>query len=254
MKRSTIYIGILLLAVAITGGLYAFQRFSPENPELTRPEINFRETGTIVVNNPGQTSGVWYLLREEPGAPALSSELRFTDTSVCRLNDQIQNCQQLNVPNGQQAYVEGVVQEGVVTVSMISTKTEERTVKLYYYNPTKDQGPGGAQCSRKGLEAVERTVMVTPTIIEDTINLLLGGPTQEERNRGLTTDFPLSGLTLVDASLESGLLTLQFNDPNNRTGGGACRAGLLWLQIEETAKQFPEVERVRFLPEELFQP
>ncbi|MFN3301828.1 MAG: hypothetical protein ACK413_02260 [Patescibacteria group bacterium] len=36
--------------------------------------------------------------------------------------------------------------------------------------------------------------------------------------------------------------------------GGACRVGILWFQIEETAKQFPGVEKVQFLPEEIFQP
>lgn len=41
---------------------------------------------------------------------------------------------------------------------------------------------------------------------------------------------------------------------NNKTNGGSCRAGILWFQIEATAKQFSEVKQVRFLPEELFQP
>ena len=56
------------------------------------------------------------------------------------------------------------------------------------------------------------------------------------------------------ASLKDEVLTLEFNDPNGKTVGGSCRVGILWFQIEATAKQFPEVKEVRFLPEELFQP
>jgi len=62
--------------------------------------------------------------------------------------------------------------------------------------------------------------------------------------------FSLKGVNL----LEDGTLILEFNDLLNKTLGGSCRVGILWFQIQETVKQFPEVEKVQFLPEELFQP
>jgi len=43
-------------------------------------------------------------------------------------------------------------------------------------------------------------------------------------------------------------------DSNNATNGGACRVAILWYQIEATAKQFPNVKEVRYLPETLFNP
>ncbi len=133
---------------------------------------------------------------------------------------------------------------------------KERIVKLYYYNPTKDKDEtGNILCSRQGLEAVERSIPITQTPIQDAIKLLLkGGLTQEEGAQGITTEYPLSGLELTGASLNNGDLKLSFNDPGNQTGGGSCRVGILWFQIEATAKQFAEVKTVHFLPEELFQP
>lgn len=133
---------------------------------------------------------------------------------------------------------------------------EKRAVKLYYYHPELDQDEeGNIACSRKGLTAVERTIPLTETPIQDTIKLLLKGDlTEEEKARGIETEYPLAGLSLEGASLKDGVLTLAFSDPQNKTSGGSCRAGILWFQIEETAKQFPEVREVRFLPEELFQP
>jgi len=129
-------------------------------------------------------------------------------------------------------------------------------VKLYYYNYELDKDESGnAVCSRNGLVPVERQIPITQTPIQDTIKLLLSGNlTEEERVQGINTEYPLQGLSLKSASLKNGVLTLEFNDPNNKTVGGSCRVGILWFQIEATAKQFPEVKQVRFLPEEIFQP
>lgn len=130
------------------------------------------------------------------------------------------------------------------------------TVKLYYYNPSLDQdAEGNLLCSRAGIEAVEREIPVTDNYMEDTILLLLKGElTAEEKTKGLTTEYPLEGLTLENSTFEKGLFTLGFSDPKHKTVGGSCRVGILWFQIEETAKQFTEVENVKFKPEELFQP
>ena len=105
--------------------------------------------------------------------------------------------------------------------------------------------------------AVEREIPLTNTPVQDIITLLLKGKenlTQEELAQGLTTEYPLEGFSLKGAVLKDGVLTLEFNDFGNRTVGGSCRVGILWFQIEATAKQLQEVKEVRFLPEELFQP
>jgi spore germination protein GerM len=136
----------------------------------------------------------------------------------------------------------------------LSLETEK--VELYYYNPQMDMDEtGNIMCSSKGLVAVERDAIVTETPISSTISLLLEGKiTDEEKRMGITSEFPLDGLSLSDESLLDGVLTLTFSDKNNKTSGGSCRAGILWSQIEATAKQFPDVESVRFLPEDVFQP
>jgi hypothetical protein len=135
-------------------------------------------------------------------------------------------------------------------------KESLQTINLYYYNPNLDKDDSGnILCSRKGLVAVERKIKTTLTPIGDAINLLLAGQlTQREKEIGVTTEFPLPGFSLQSAVLENGVLTLTFEDLNNMSGGGSCRAGILWFQIEATAKQFPGIEQVRFMPEELFQP
>lgn len=131
----------------------------------------------------------------------------------------------------------------------------EISIRLYYYNPALDQGPGGAQCTSKGLVAVERMIPKTTMPLTESIKLLLKGEiSQAEKAQGLTSEFPLAGVTLALATVENGVATLTFSDSQNKTGGGSCRVAILWAQIEATAKQFPTVTSVRFLPEELFQP
>src|SRR4030042_257887 len=136
------------------------------------------------------------------------------------------------------------------------TAPKEETVQFYYYNPELDRDvSGNILCSRQGLVAVERRIPVTVTPIQDTIRLLIqGGLTREEKEIGISTEYPLDGFSLESASLNDGVLTLTFNDSNSRTSGGACRAGILWFQMEATALQFPEVKSVQFSPEYLFQP
>jgi putative hemolysin len=152
--------------------------------------------------------------------------------------------------------------EGLVEVResrSYSVCKKAQKVLLYYYNPEKDKDKAGnIKCSRDGLVAIERLIPVSPTPIEDTIELLLKGKenlTEEELAQGITTEFPLDGFKLKSVNLKSdGTLILEFEDPLNKTIGGACRVGILWFQIEATAKQFPQVKQVQFLPEELFQP
>jgi hypothetical protein len=130
------------------------------------------------------------------------------------------------------------------------------TIQLYYYNQKRDEEISkNILCSSDAILPVERKILTSQTPIQDAINLLLkGNVTQTEKDAGFTPMFPLEGLTLVNANLQNGVLTLKFNDPLNKTGGGSCRVGLLWNQIVKTAKQFEGVQSVGFIPNNLFQP
>ncbi len=133
---------------------------------------------------------------------------------------------------------------------------EPQSFKLFYYSEEKDRdASGNIQCSKEGLVVVERTIPPTQTPLKEAIELLLAGTlTAEERERGITTEFPLEGVVLTGASITDGVAALTFDDPQYKTVGGSCRVSVLWAQIEATAKQFTTVQSVRFMPEELFQP
>jgi len=131
-----------------------------------------------------------------------------------------------------------------------------RKIQLYYYNQKRDREIAEyIPCSPDAVLPVERETFLNQTPIQDAINLLLqGNLTEKEKEMGFSTEFPLEGVKLIGANLKDDILTLEFDDPFNKTGGGSCRVRLLWAQIEKTAKQFAEVKEVRFIPEWYFQP
>jgi hypothetical protein len=143
-----------------------------------------------------------------------------------------------------------------VPVRFGKTSEAQSTIVLYYYDEDKDKdASGNVLCSAQGLAGVERHVPATITPIQDSIKLLLRGElSSAEKAQGISTEFPLSGLSLKGASLSGGVLTLEFNDPQNKTSGGSCRVNILRAQIEATAKQFTGVNSVRIIPDQLFQP
>ncbi len=253
-----------LIVLLILGAVGAYLIVSQQNtPDVSVPTPSgqatgdFIEMGNLIINNPGLKTDTWYLVYEKEGAPGLKAELTFSAESTCAVDGSTKPCP-AGLSAGLRVTVHGTrIEGGSVRVATISEvqPAAMRTVRLYYYNPANDQGPGGVQCSSKGLVAVEREIFRTLTPIQDSVRLLLRGElTDEERAQGITTEFPLPGLELAGAALDGGTLTLTFRDPQNKTSGGSCRVSILWAQIEATAKQFPEVQKVRFMPEELFQP
>ena len=130
--------------------------------------------------------------------------------------------------------------------------TSTRAIQLFYYNKTKDPN---TTCESSAVLPVSRSIPSTVTPIQDTIKQLLRGElTTTEANLGFDTEFPLPGVELKGAVIRDGTLTLEFTDPQNKLSGGSCRVGILRAEVEKTAKQFPEVKSVRFIPETLFQP
>ena len=202
-------------------------------------DANGRQLGIV----PAHAEGEWMTTEYVPFSATLPFETPTTATGTLVLEK--------DNPSGLPEHAN----ELRIPIRFANVAKETRTIQLYYYDAARDQGPGGAQCTRAGLVAVPRTLPRTLTPLRDSIvELMQGRLTEAERAQGLITEFPLAGVTLKNITLVDGVATLTFDDPQGSTSGGSCRVGILWHQIEATAKQFPTVQSVRFLPEDLFQP
>lgn len=278
MKKTFIIVSIAVLVVVVAASLLIYLNRASESTNTGKDKENLIKVENVhanqIISSPliikGEARGYWFFeasfpvkLYDESGnllATAIAQAKSEWMTEDFVPFEAILN---FSSPEKQKGVLvlekdnpSGLPQNAdELRIPVIMEKTG-RIVSLYYYDPELDKDEtGNVLCSRNGLVEVNRTIPVTQTPIQDAIKLLIKGElTEEEISRGITTEYPLSGLSLKGASLNSGALTLEFDDPENKTGGGSCRVGILWFQIEATAKQFPEVKNVRFLPEELFQP
>ncbi len=110
-------------------------------------------------------------------------------------------------------------------------------VDLYFGNHILDPTQ---TCSK--VFKVEREIYKFPTLIKDTLSLLLDGPTSQEKNQGYFSNIP-SNSKLLDFEIREGkaIIEIQLGSPftNNCEKVGAEE------QITSTLMQFPEVEEVK---------
>ena len=145
-----------------------------------------------------------------------------------------------------------------ITMGMASLRVDwyspvkQNKISLFYYNQSDDKEN---TCDSDYILPVERSIPQSNNQIRDAINLLLKGKlTEKEQAAGFFTEFPNEKFKLLDSSLADGKLTLKFSEVPGFTTGGSCRVGILASEIIKTAKQFPEVKKIIFDPETLFEP
>ena len=133
---------------------------------------------------------------------------------------------------------------------------ETMPVTIYLYDPRRDLDQNGnVLCSAQGLVPSTRNVPQSEAKLAAALGELFAGTlSEDERGRGLATEFPLEGVRLEGVSVDGGTATIAVRDPEHKTSGGACRVSIMRAQIERTAREFSTVERVRFTPDEVFQP
>ena len=134
--------------------------------------------------------------------------------------------------------------------------TLTQPVTIYVYDARLDtDASGNVLCSEKGVVPVPRSIPKTETPLRAAIELLLSDPlTEDERARGLTSEFPLQGVRLDDVAISGGTATIVLRDPDHKLSGGSCRVGVMRAQLAATAKEFKDVEEVRFAPEGVLEP
>jgi hypothetical protein len=145
-----------------------------------------------------------------------------------------------------------------ITMGMASLKInwyspiKKNEINLFYYNQSEDKEN---TCDADYILPVKRYVPESENQIKDVIELLIkGNLTEKEKEQGFVTEFPNEDFKLLSSGIEDGVLTLEFSEVPGFTAGGSCRVGILASEIIKTAKQFPEVKKVVFEPESLFEP
>jgi len=135
-------------------------------------------------------------------------------------------------------------------------------MKLKFYVNDMVKDPDVMDCDAPTY--VERVLPASSTPLADVVKYLYSSLklTDAEKAAGLVNGFEdplytnrLVGFTLKSATISNKVATLTFEDPLYFTSRGSCAGGILSSQVSNTAKQFPTVDTVEFLPvDTLFQP
>jgi len=101
---------ILSVIVVLIIFFFAYQQFFSKSGAAEN--INFAKTGNLTVNNYGTVDGIWFLVYEVPGNPALTAQLSFDSNSICKnLNS---SCTDLTI--GERVSIKGIEKSGIVLV------------------------------------------------------------------------------------------------------------------------------------------
>lgn len=149
---------------------------------------------------------------------------------------------QITLTNNQGGELENedVFNKIMSTFSILNNDSGIVTTKLYYWDQTLDEFIQHEECTTNTVKTI--SVDEKNRIKETLDRLITEGPIEKHAN-----------FRLLDMKLNDGILTLKFPYIPSFTTGGSCRIGLLLDQIVKTAKQFSEVDEVRFDPE-VFEP
>jgi hypothetical protein len=90
---------------------------TPAETDLDNPDVfaDFEDRGNIINQN-----GQWIFVYEEPGAPALTVVLNFTDNSLCQFNSEASKCNLDELSNGMRIQVEGRKVDDQLTVTSLT--------------------------------------------------------------------------------------------------------------------------------------
>lgn len=114
-----------------------------------------------------------------------------------------------------------------------------QTVKVFFSNS--EMNPGMIDC--KPVFGVDRTIERTAAVGQATLEELLKGPTEAEKNNKYFTSIN-SGVSINSLTIVDGVAKVDFDEQIEYQLGGSCRVSALRSQIVETLKQFPAVRDV----------
>ncbi|PIT88539.1 MAG: hypothetical protein COU29_02045 [Candidatus Magasanikbacteria bacterium CG10_big_fil_rev_8_21_14_0_10_36_32] len=113
-----------------------------------------------------------------------------------------------------------------------------QTIKVFFNNNKMDP-----EFSCNKVFPVERKIKKTEAVANASMEELLKGVTEEEKNNGFFTNIN-SGVKINSLDLNNGILKIDFDDEIEFQVGGSCRVTAIRAQIIETLKQFSTVKEV----------
>lgn len=121
----------------------------------------------------------------------------------------------------------------------ITFKPEFLTVKVYLGK----EGLADENFDCQDVIAVQRQIPKTLSVARSTLEELLKGPSQEEKESGFFSSIN-PGVKIQSLKIEDGIAKVDFDKQLEYQVGGSCRVAHISAQIQQTLKQFPTIKDV----------
>jgi len=126
----------------------------------------------------------------------------------------------------------------LVSIPLKLSLNETTAVKIFFNNSRLDP-----EFSCNKVFPVQRLIAKTQTPARKALELLLEGPSQDEKNQEFLTSIN-SGVKIQSLTVQNGVAKVDFDEQLEHQVGGSCRVSAIRSQITETLKQFPTVKSV----------
>ena len=117
-----------------------------------------------------------------------------------------------------------------LTAHFFLPQEKAATIKIYFFKSG-------------NLFAVERPLKVDKAVLKETIAELLSGPTEEEKEQGVTTQLP-KDIKALGFKLRRRTAIINFNRKLEACSGGSARLQGMVAQIVYTATEIPGIDKV----------
>ena len=121
----------------------------------------------------------------------------------------------------------------------IAPEKNYSSVAVYFGNTQED--PNSAECNK--VYSTFRTIQKTQTVARATVEELLKGPNEAEKQVGFFTSIN-SNVKIKDLQIKDGVATIEFDSQLEFQVGGSCKVSAIKAQITQTLKQFPSIKDV----------
>lgn len=132
--------------------------------------------------------------------------------------------------------------EAIKTDSANQNSSETMQVKVYFAK--KSFSGCSSDIKESDLNYLYRSIPKTQAVARASIEELLKGPTQEESDKGYTSDIP-DGTYIKSITITDGEALVDFNG-TIENGVTSCAGGMRIWQIRQTLLQFPTINTVKF--------
>ncbi len=193
--------------------------------------ITEKETNSVIITNTARATGEWQTAENVPFSFVIDAEIEKEGSYILRFD-------KANPSGLSDTYDYASFS---VNLKPYKSVAEEENVDVKVFFPNSKLNPDMKDC--KLVYPVTRTIPKTEAVAKAALEELIKGLTQEDKDDAYFTDIN-SDVKILGLSIEDGVARVDFSKELEEGVAGSCKVESIRAQIEETLKQFDNIDSV----------